>query len=161
MKKTLIIFLVLLISTFAVFSEAEGNTITLNSTVSPLTDYLFTLAATSPTTGLDASSSGSASFEVTSDHVMNFASDPTAIDITVSVTPWQGSSLGQTNTVTLGTLTATGDIVSQSGAVYTVDYEAGYKGTFDVGTFDVTWGDKETLAADTYTATITIEYIES
>ena len=159
MRKTLTIILILLISVFSVFSETpESNSITLNSVISPLTDYLFTLAATSETTGLDASSFGSATFKVTSDHVMNFSSDPNPIDITVSATNWVGESLGGTNTITLGALSAVDDIVTKSGDIYEVDFDSGYKGTFLIGTFEVTWGDKDTLAADSYTATVKITY---
>lgn len=160
MKKTFTILAVLIIAASTVFATAEGNTVTLNSTVSPLTDYLFTLAATSPTTGLDASAVGTTTFKVTSDHVMNFASNPDPIDITVSVTPWVGSNLTDTNPLTLGALTATGDIVTQSGAVYEVDFEAGYKDTFEIGTFSVSWPTKDTLAADSYTATVKIAYTQ-
>ena len=161
MKKTLTILAVLIIAVFTIFAATpEGNTVTLNSTVSPLTDYLFTLAATSPTTGLDASAAGTTTFKINSDHVMNFASDPDSIDITVSVTDWVGASLGDTNPLTLGALTATGDVVSQSGAVYEVDFESGYKDTFEVGTFSVSWAVKDTLAADSYTATVTIAYTQ-
>ena len=160
MKKTLTILAVLIITAFTVFAATEGNTITLNSTVSAQTDYSFTLAATSATTGLDASTAGTTTFKVTSDNVMNFASNPDSIDVTVSVTPWTGTNLNETNALTLSALTATGDIVSQSGAVYSVDFEAGYKAAFEIGTFSVSWADKTTLAADSYTATVKIAYTQ-
>ena len=159
MKKTLTLLSILLIAAFTIFATAEGNTITLNSTVSADTDYTFTLAETS-TGPYDASAVGTASFEVTSDESVNFASDPSAITISVSVTPWVGSNLTDTNPLTLGALTATGDIVTQSGAVYEVDFEAGYKDTFEIGTFSVSWPTKDTLAADSYTATVKIAYTQ-
>ncbi|MFA7109759.1 MAG: hypothetical protein WC162_11510 [Sphaerochaetaceae bacterium] len=160
MKKTLTILSVLLIAAFAVFAVAEGNTITLNSIVSPATDYLFTLTETS-SSPYDASAAGSATFIVTSDHVMNFGSDAAAIDIDLSVTPWYGTSLHEENALTIGSVVATtGEPVGVSITGFTVDLGSGYKSTFNVGTFSVSWVEKNTLAADSYTATVTIAYTQ-
>ena len=158
MKKTLTILAVLLIAAFTVFA-VEGNTITLNSTVSADIDYSFILAETSTGT-YDAAAAGSASFEVTSDESVNFATNPSAITIAVSVTPWTGTTLGETNTLTLGTLTSSNTIVGASSSEYSVDFGAGYTDTFDIGTFSVSWPAKTTLAADSYTATVKIAYTQ-
>jgi len=160
MKKTLTILAVLLITAFAIFAGAEGNSITLNSTVDPAKDYLFTLAETSSGT-YDAATAGTATFEISSDNIMNFDANPAAIDIAVTVTPWLGTSLGETNALTLISLVGTtGEPVTASSNSFTVDFEAGYKSTFDVGTFAVSWLDQTTLAADDYTATVTIAYTQ-
>ena len=160
MKKTLTILAVLLVAAFAVFAVAEGNSITLNSTVDPAKDYLFTLTETSSGT-YAAAAAGTAAFKITSDNIMNFDANPAAIDIAVTVTPWLGTSLGETNTLTLGSLAGTtGEPVAVGINSFVVDFEAGYKSTFDVGTFAVSWLDQTTLAADDYTATVTIAYTQ-
>jgi len=160
MKKTITILAVLLIAAFTVFAVAEGNTITLNSTVNPATDYSFTLAETS-SSPYDASAAGTATFIVTSDNVMNFGSDPASIDIALSVTSWVGANLSETNGLTIGSVAATsGQPVGVSINGFSVDFGSGYKSTFNVGTFSVSWVEKSTLAADDYTATVTIAYTQ-
>ena len=161
MKKTLTILAVLLVTAFAVFAAAEGNTVNLNSTVSSATDYLFTLSATTATTGLDAGAAGTTNFKISSDNIMNFGSDPAAIDITLSVTEWVGTNLGETNGLTINDVTATtGEPVGVSVNGFSVDFNAGYKSTFNVGTFSVNWAESTTLAADDYIATVTIAYTQ-
>jgi len=168
MKKTLTILAVLLVATSTIFSmvvlPTEGNTITLNSTVTPETDYLFTLAATTGTEGYNAAASGTAAFKITSDNIMNFASDTAPIDIAISVSDWYGTNLHEGNTLSI---TSTSVSASDSRATvnntkdgYSVDFTAGYNTTFEVGTFAVNWADKTTLAADNYTATVTIAYTQ-
>jgi len=165
MKKTLTILSILLIASFAIFAVeiVEGNTITLNSTINPLTDYLFTLAETS-SAPYDASAVGTATFEITSDHIMNFSSTPDSIDIAISVTPWVGSSLTDGNPlfITTGTVVSTDSrvLANTSNDGYAVSFTSGYNAPFDLGTFSVNWADKDTLAADTYTATVTISYTQ-
>ena len=159
MKKTLTILSILLIAAFTIFATAEGNTIILNSTVAADTDYTFKLAETS-TGPYDASAAETASFKVTSDESVNFASNPSAITISVSVTPWVGTNLNDTNPLTLGTLASGNSIVGVSGSEYSVDFDSGYTGNFDIGTFSVSWPAKTSLAADSYTATVTIGYTQ-
>jgi len=165
MKKTLTILLVLLIASFAIFAVeiAEGNTIVLNSTIDPLTDYLFSLTETS-SAPYNASVAGTATFEITSDHIMNFSTIPDSIDIAISVTPWVGSSLTESNPlfITSGTVVSTDSraAANASNDGYVVNFTSGYNAPFDLGTFSVNWADKDTLAADTYTATVIIAYTQ-
>lgn len=165
MKKTLTILAVLLVTAFAVFATAEGNTVTLNSTVTPATDYLFTLSATTATSGLDASAAGTTAFKINSDNIMNFGSDTAAIDIDITVSPWVGANLNQSNalSITPASVSATDTTrvtANTTNSGYSVDFTAGYNSTFEVGTFSVSWADSTTLAADSYTANVTIAYTQ-
>jgi len=167
MKKTLTILAVLLVAAFAVFAGEEGNSITLNSTVAPAKDYLFTLAETNaPTSGKYViTTSGTASFEVTSDNVVNFGTNPAAIDIAITVSDWYGTALHEGNAITIGTTVAgttlpEGTTVAVDTAKFTVDFDSNYNEAFTVGTFSVSWGAESTLAADSYTATVTIAYTQ-
>jgi len=164
MKKTLTILAVLLVAAFAVFAGEEGNSITLNSTVDPVKDYLFTLASTSGTT-FDAATAGTAAFKITSDNVVNFGTNPAAIDIAITVSDWYGTALHEGNAITIGTTVAgttlpEGTTVAVDTAKFTVDFDSNYNEAFTVGTFSVSWADKSTLAADSYTATVTIAYTQ-
>jgi len=169
MKKTLTILAVLLLvaSTLLAMGPStvsEGNTVTLFSTVSPETDYLFKLASTTGTTGYNAAAAGTADFKITSDNIMNFGSAPDPIDISISVTPWVGDNLNEENalSITSSSVLSTDSraAVNSSNDGYSVEFTAGYNATFDVGTFSVGWSDKETLAADDYKSTITIAYTQ-
>jgi len=165
MKKTLTILAVLLVAAFAVFAATtEGNTVNLKSTVAPAKDYLFTLTATTPITGLDASATGKTTFKINSDNIMNFGSIPAAIDIDITVSDWYGANLHEGNvlSITSASVSATDSRATDNGSNdgYSVAFTAGYNTAFEVGTFSVSWADKATLAADSYTATVTIAYTQ-
>jgi len=168
MKKTLTILAVLLVAASTIFAmvsdPTEGNTVTLYSTVSPETDYLFNLNSKTGTTGYNAAVAGTADFEITSDNIMNFGSAPDAIGISISVTPWVGDNLNEENALSIVSTTVLAQDsraeVNSSNNGFTVEFTAGYNSTFHVGTFSVGWDDKETLAADDYKSTITIAYTQ-
>ena len=168
MKKTLVILVILALTVFAVM--AEESFVTLNSTVAEESDFVFTLTATSGTTGYNAAAAGTADFKITSTKVVNFRGANVKVDIEVSVAPWTGTNLGGTNALILGDLVAadttgngTGNgklqiSVDNSLDKYTVHFGHGHKNAFDVGTFSVSWVAVPELAADNYTATVTISY---
>jgi len=164
MKKTLVILVILALTVFAVM--AEESSVTLNSTVAEEVDFVFTLTATSGTTGYNAAAAGTADFKITSTKVVNFRGANVKVDIEVSVAPWTGTNLGGTNALILGTLVAAstqghGNLaieVDNSIDRFTVHFGHGHKNAFDVGTFSVSWVAVPELAADNYTATVTISY---
>lgn len=167
MKKILTVLVISLLVLVSLFSEElNESSIVLTTVVAELKNYEFSLIELSPEPNYNynAAQTGTADFKITSNTVVNFASIPDLIEITITVGPWimVGETVGS-NEVTLKTetLSSSNSRVTVNGTNgFSVNFTSGYNATFEIGNFSVGWSESPTLAAGEYTSDIQISYTQ-